>query len=404
MIADSVRESFLKRPALAIVPGVLFSGIGGGMAFPVLPLAALNAGVSLSFIGLIMAANRLVRMVFAPVVGMLVDRFGGRVVFLSGILVNMVVMVLFAMGSLTGKEGAFFLSGRLLHGVGSACVFVSAQTLALFAGGSASRGRSTSFVRAAQSSGTPFGFILGGVLVTFFGEVTTFLLAMAALLVAFTVAFVTLPDIGKKPLLEKEPVQKEKIEWTWGFLPLFAMVFIFTFSLQGVLLSTLVLWVHQRSLSLEHLHSQGTAGVLLAIEAFCSAGFSLLSGRIADRWGYPSRISTVGFLLVFLGLTFFSKGLSGSELFTALVLLGIGAGLVWINLLLFLDMFVPHSMRGRAMGSIQLIGDSGSALGAFLGPVMMLKGTGFPYSVSAFLVMGAVFCGLILHRFEKRKN
>ncbi|MHB1564670.1 MAG: MFS transporter [Leptospirillum sp.] len=391
------------RPGFSIVPGVLLSGVGGGMAFPVLPLAALDAGVSLSFIGLIMAANRLVRMVFAPIVGTLVDRFGGRVVFLSGILVNMVVMALFALGSLTGKEGAFFFSGRLLHGIGSACVFVSAQTLALFAGGTDSRGKSTSIVRAAQSSGTPLGFILGGVLVTFLGEVTTFLLAMFALFTAFAVAFLTLPDLGKASLFRKKGSEKVKIRWNFRFVPLFIMVFIFTFSLQGVLLSTLVLWVHHRHLSIVHLKSQGTAGVLLAIEAFCSAGFSLLSGRIADRWGHPAILATTGFLMIFCGLFLFAKDLSGSGLYGALILLGIGAGLVWINLLLFLDTFIPHEMRGRGMGAIQFVGDSGSSLGALIGPVMMLKGAGAPYSVSSMMTIGAVACGLLLVLSEKRK-
>ena len=399
--------SFLKnqlaiRPGFSIVPGVLLSGVGGGMAFPVLPLAALNAGVSLSFIGLIMAANRLVRMVFAPIVGGLVDRFGGRAIFLSGILVNMVVMALFAMGSLTGKEGAFFFSGRLLHGVGSACVFVSAQTLALFAGGKESRGRSTSIVRAAQSSGTPLGFILGGVLVTFLGEVTTFMLAMIALLVAFSVAFLTLPNLGKIPSGRRDEISPEKLHWNWRFIPLFLMVFVFTFSLQGVLLSTLVLWVHHRHLSIGHLQSQGTAGILLAIEAFCSAGFSLFSGRIADRWGKPALLATIGFCLVFSGLFLFARELRGMELYGALILLGMGAGLVWINLLLFLDTFIPHEMRGRGMGAIQFVGDSGSAIGAFIGPVLMLKGVGAPYSMAALFTTGAVTCGVILLLAEKR--
>ena len=48
-----LKNQLAIRPGFSIVPGVILSGVGGGMAFPVLPLAALNAGVSLSFIGLI---------------------------------------------------------------------------------------------------------------------------------------------------------------------------------------------------------------------------------------------------------------------------------------------------------------------------------------------------------------
>lgn len=47
------------RAAWAIAPGVLLAGIAGGIAFPILPVVGLRAGLSLPFIGLIIAANRL---------------------------------------------------------------------------------------------------------------------------------------------------------------------------------------------------------------------------------------------------------------------------------------------------------------------------------------------------------
>ena len=57
------------KAALAIAPGVLLSGVAGGMAFPILPLVGQRAGLSLAFIGVILAANRAARVVASPLLG-----------------------------------------------------------------------------------------------------------------------------------------------------------------------------------------------------------------------------------------------------------------------------------------------------------------------------------------------
>jgi len=95
----------------------------------------LRLGLSLPFIGVILAANRAMRVVSSPVIGVFADRFGGRRTLLVGLAVQIVVLGLFAIGIVAHAAGPFFLAGRLLHGPGSACVFIAAQALALHAGG-----------------------------------------------------------------------------------------------------------------------------------------------------------------------------------------------------------------------------------------------------------------------------
>ncbi len=397
-------RDFSSRESLSIVPGVLLSGVGGGMAFPILPIAALQAGLPIYVIGLIMATNRIVRMIVAPWVGETIDRIGGRRVFLTGILVNIAVMALFALGSLTGHEGLFFLSGRILHGIGSACVFISAQTLALHSGQAQGRGRATSFIRSAQSSGTPLGFVLGGVLVVFLGDLKTFLLAMGSLVVAAAIAFPTLPDIRVRP--SAAPSRGFSFLKSAGrtLLPVFAITLVYTFSLQGILLATLVLWVRQIHLSFLHLGAQGTAGLLFALEAFCSAGTSLLTGRIADRWDRPALHASIGFLLLSAGFVLIGVCHSGAWLLSGLALTGIGGGSVWINLLLLVDQSVPEGSRGRAVSSLQFFGDAGSSLGAFLGPVLLSLSTGLPYILAAVLLLFSIPVGMAISGQRARSS
>ena len=64
------------------------------------------------------------------------------------------------LGIVTQRPGPFFLAGRLLHGPGSACVFVSAQALALHSGGALHGGRAAGTVRAAIVLGVPVGLLV----------------------------------------------------------------------------------------------------------------------------------------------------------------------------------------------------------------------------------------------------
>src|SRR5581483_3468703 len=161
-VADVETERrFAERTALALAPAVLLTGVAGGIAFPILPVVGVKAGLSLGLIGGILAANRIGRIVASPLVGALSDRLGGRRLLLGGLVLQVVIMGLFARGTITGDVGPYFLIGRALHGPGSAGVYVAAQALALHAGG-ASHGRiATGTVRAALTIGLPLGLVAG---------------------------------------------------------------------------------------------------------------------------------------------------------------------------------------------------------------------------------------------------
>ncbi len=75
---DASDRARSRRLAYSIAPGVLLAGVAGGIAFPVIPLLGVRVGLPLWFIGTILAANRAGRIVSAPIVGVLTDRWGGR--------------------------------------------------------------------------------------------------------------------------------------------------------------------------------------------------------------------------------------------------------------------------------------------------------------------------------------
>ena len=187
-----------RAAAFAIAPGVLLAGVGGGMAFPILPIVGVRAGLSLTFIGVILAANRFTRVLVNPFVGSAVDRLGGKRLLIFGLVSQSLVLGCYLLGVVTGHPGALFLIGRLLHGPSSSCVFVAAQTLALNAGGRRHKGVTSGIVRSAMAAGMPVGLVLGGVLAGTFGPSVAFAVSMVAPLAAAAVAAYKLPDLRER--------------------------------------------------------------------------------------------------------------------------------------------------------------------------------------------------------------
>jgi ACDE family multidrug resistance protein len=249
--------------ALALAPGTLLAGVAGGIAFPILPIVGSQHGLSLPFIGLILAANRAMRVVSSPFVGVFADRFGGRRTLLVGLTVQALVLGLYALGIATDRVGAFFLAGRLLHGPGSACVFIAAQALALHAGGPSHRGRAAGTVRAAMVLGVPVGLSAGGLLSDAVGEAATFAIAAGAVVVALGAAFARVPDlrvsiVGRPPFLETLRAMRDRRLFGVG-----ALNFVLNVAAGGMIRTTLALLVHDRHVSVLSRNEQGTAGILM---------------------------------------------------------------------------------------------------------------------------------------------
>jgi MFS family permease len=385
-----------------LTPGTLLAGVAGGIAFPILPIAGLRLGLSLTFIGIILAANRAMRVVASPLVGVLADRVGGRRTLLVGLALQIVVMGLFALGISTKHAGPFFLAGRILHGPASAGVFVSAQALALHAGGAAHGGRAAGTVRASIVLGVPLGLLAGGLLSEAVGDASTFLLAGGAVVVALVLAWATLPDlrvaIGKRPpMLETLRAMREP-----RLLAVGALNFALSFAVGGMVLTTLALLVHLRHISLLGRNEQGTAGLLMGLMTVADASTTPLAGRIGDRWKAHATVAAASLALLVPGLVL--VGLSDHTPGVALgaVVLGVGAAGLGPSLLVIMGEIVPKERRGTGAGLLQLCGDVGGMLGPLVGTALFAGSTSVPYLLTAGLLSCFIPVGVWLARVEAR--
>ena len=371
--------------ALALTPGTLLAGIAGGIAFPILPIVGQRLGLSLWFIGVILAANRGMRVICSPFVGMVADRIGGRRTLLFGLALQIVVMALYTCGILFQKPGPFFLAGRLLHGPGSACIFIAAQALALHAGGSSHGGSAAGTVRAAIVLGVPIGLVVGGLLSNAVGDAETFAIAGGAVVVALAGAWFTVPDlrapIGRRaPLIDTLRAMREK-----RLLAVGGLNFALNFAAGGMVLTTLALLVHERHLFVFGRSEQGSAGIFMGWMTIVDAAATPLAGRLGDRFDAHARVATGAIALLVPGLLLVGLAQHSLGVSCGLALIGLGAAGLGPSLLVIMGAIVPRERRGTGTGILQLCGDAGGMLGPLVGTALFAGNTAIPYLAAAAL-------------------
>jgi len=375
-----------NRVAWAVAAGVLLAGVAGGMIFPILPIVGERAGLPLWYIGLILAANRAVRVVVNPFVGRLSDRIGSRQTLIGGLCVQVVVMWLYLLGVTTGHPGVFFMLGRLLHGFGSSAVFVSGQALAISGSGDA-HGRAAGTVRASMMTGIPAGIVLGGVMAELWGPVAPFATAIGAMVAASAVAAWLVPDVRTRSGVRPGVRESLRALSDRRLAAVGALNFVASFGAMGMVLTTLALLVHARGVSLFAMGEKGTSGTLMGVMTVASALVMPRMGHFGDKRRAHAAVARVGVGLTVAALVW--VGLAGSlaSMTAGLLLLGVADGALGPSLLALVGEWVTPEGRGQAVGLLQVCGDVGGTLGPLVGAALLAWNTRAPYLFSAALVV-----------------
>jgi MFS family permease len=156
MIGDMPRNVWvLSGIALAVA-------VGFGVVAPVLPMFATSFGANEFAAGAVIAAFALMRFVWAPVVGKLDDRFGHRLVLLSGLL------IVAASSALAGLARNYLelIVLRGIGGIGSAMFSVAGMTVLLASVDAGHRGRASGLYQGGFLVGAVLGPAIGGVFAT----------------------------------------------------------------------------------------------------------------------------------------------------------------------------------------------------------------------------------------------
>lgn len=353
--------------------------VGFGIVAPALPVYARQFGVDRTAAGVVISVFAVMRIVSAPFVGRLVDRFGERRVLATGIGI---VAVSSALAGLAGSYPELVVL-RGFGGLGSAMFSVSGMTLLLRSVSAGQRGRATGMYSGAFLVGGITGPALGGV-VTGVSIRLPFFLYAGTLVVAGGIGLRQLrPRVGSATGGGAAPGPRTSFRSALrhpAYRAALAANLADNWASIGVRSALIPLFV------VDVLHrSSLVTGAAFVTVAVVNAAVLLPAGRLADTIGRrPILVVGLSFSAIALGLLAVVPGVTG--LFVAMAVLGFGSGLLDVAPAAIVG-DVAGNRGGTLVAGYQMSGDLGTVAGPVVaGHLADVAGYGVAFGASAGLV------------------
>lgn len=399
-----------RRIVIPVSVATGMSLLGDSALYAVLPTHVAIVGVTLASVGILLSINRFIRLFLNGPIGLLVDRWPRRAIFIPAMLVGALSTLIYAL-----VQGFWpLLIGRLLWGIAWSGIWVSGNAIVLDATRSDDRGRWVGVYQIAFFLGAASGAILGGILTDVLGFQHAMAVSAAFTLLGALLAVLFLPETSGK---RKTPIEQETISVpferkidlpqmisgsTWYGINrlVIAGIFVGTFGL-------LVAQSFGSSIKLSG-YSIGVAtvtGIGLGLTTLLSMIAAPVAGSISDkvhsRWG----VGILGITLGICGLILVSQGLP-MVIVLGLPLISIASGSSQSLATALVGDLSQQAVHGRRLGVLFTVGDLGSAIGPPLAYTLMpLIGISGLYRFSAglltVLLIVAIFWTIRLARFPK---
>lgn len=370
----------LPREIWVLVGASFLIAVGYGLVAPSLPTFVRSFDVGITAASLVISIFALSRLLFAPLSGRIVTRFGE----LPGYLIGLTVVAVGTGACAFATEYWQLLALRALGGIGSTMFTVSALSLLLRLAPVQMRGRASGMWATGFLLGNIIGPIVGGVL-SVISLRAPFLVYAAVLLLVVGLGWLMLRNRTEQTAAEVEaagpPARFVPALRHPAYRAALAASFANGWAVFGVRIALVPLLV------VEALHEPAAwGGIALATFAAGNAASLLVAGRIADRRGRRPPA------LVGLAVSAVATGVLGfitiPELFLAVSLVaGLGSGLVNPPMnAAVADVIGEKARGGTVLAGFQMAGD----LGAIIGPVLagaLAESIGYG---AAFAVCGVV--------------
>jgi MFS transporter, DHA1 family, tetracycline resistance protein len=397
---DDSRDHPPYRKALVLICTVVFLDIlAFGMLIPVITPLVRQFTAQALVVGLTFTAFASGQFVVSPLLGVLSDRYGRRLILLTSSLGGMVAS--YWLGFANSVE--LILFSRFLDGCTGGNLLAGQAYIADITAPEL-RAKSFGAIGAAISLGFVFGPAIGGGLSLVNPQLPAFV-AGSLYLVTALVIWLGLPE--SLPAIHR---RKESIRWTElnpltkifqafqrpSIRLLLLAGFLLNFATDGVRSNIQVLTedrfgfaIQQNALLFSYL---GLLGVLMQ-------GFAIrpLTKRIPER-----TLTIVGLGFMIAGYVSTSFAPSVSLLYASLTVSGIGFGMTSPTLLSRLSKGVSGKEQGFVIGANQAIGSLATIFSPILAGLTFDRlGTGAPYWTGAILLSVAMLTLLNHHRLVK---
>lgn len=353
--------------------------LGFGIVAPALPQYARSFGVGVAAASGIISAFALMRLLFAPLSGRLVQRSGERPIYLTGLM----IVALSTGACAFAQEYWQLLVFRSLGGIGSTMFTVSSLGLIIRISPPHMRGRVSGLYATSFLFGSISGPLVGSALLGF-GLRVPFAIYAVALMIAAAVVYFALRDSALAAPAPPGDVQTMTLRQAWAKATYRAALwasFVQGWAVMGVRFAVIPLFV------VETLHrGAGVAGIALTIFAVGDALVLIPAGRLSDRYGRKPFL-VLG--AVVCGVSTIAMGVSESiTVFLVMgFLAGVGTGLGMPSQQAAIADIIGSKVRGGpVLAAVQMITDMGVVIGPIAAGALAQE---FSYSV-AFAVTGGL--------------
>lgn len=352
--------------------GTAISLLGDATLYTVLPHPDIvkQLGITLSMVGLLLGANRAVRLILNGPVGVLYDRMPRRGLLITSLSLGACSSIFYALG-----HGFWpLLMGRILWGLAWAILWVGGNTVVLDVSTDDNRGRNSGIYQMWFFTGIATASLFGALLTDLFGFRIGQWISVGVIAATSLVWFLFLPETRGDKEIEKEAI-KETDNSARVKLPLQVMavssfmLFISRFLTWGVLAATTILWLSDLfgngvQISAIFVPIATISGIFTALSNLTSIGSTPFVGYISDKFKRRWPVIGCAIILGSLGLWLMSGRIRSLALFGAF-LVPIASSSTETLIPAVAGDQVPEKLRSRALGLINTAGDLGATIGPF---------------------------------------
>lgn len=334
-----------------------------------LPIYIEKIGGSESEIGLILGVFTISAVLLRPFIGKEVDRRGRKIILVSGIVIFFISMLLYDYT----KNVTSLLLLRVLHGIGWGAATTAATTLIADIAPPKRRGEAMGVFGMASNVAMAIGPALSMILLQKYDFPVLFSISAGISLISLLLVLPiseTMVVHPRTPLFSREA--------------LFPSALMFIISLTyGSIVSFLSLFAQKQGIA--------NPGIFFTVFAVTLILVRALAGKLSDIKGRKFVIIP-GMVLIAAGLGVLSTASALDSFLVAALLYGIGFGLVHPSLMALLVDMVSDEGRGAAMGTFTAAFDLGIGAGSiFLGLILQYFDFQVMYMLSGLIALsGAV--------------
>lgn len=369
--------------------GLMVSLLGDVTLYIVLPTQYGQAGILAEHVGLMLAANRAIRIFLNSPYGFLIERLPRRTMLIPSLIIGGFASVLYVIPGFWT-----LLIGRLIWGMAWAGIYLGCTTVVLDISDDTNRGRYIGRLQMWMFVGMGVSSIFGGVIFDLIGYAPTFALSAVLIFMGAGVWAFLLPETRPADVPVSQHIAKPRGKLRLN-IPLVLAILIYGLVwliFMGFFAAALPLLLQNRLgdeiaiLSLFVIPLVSFTGLLSALNTVISLLSSPFSGWLSDQSGNRWRLIAYMMVVGVLALSLCAVG-DAASVIGATMLIAVVSGVMITQLTSLVGDYAPPLQRGRILGVMNTVGDAGAAAGPFIG-FLLIKPLGLVgvFTLSTLLI------------------